>query len=700
MSAGELPRDAFARLDAALEREWLVTNGLGSFAAGTAALANTRRYHGLLIASLRPPVERVMMVAKVEIAALYQQTRYELSTNEFADGTIAARGLQSLVRFELDGQIPVWTYACADALIELRVRMLAGENTTEVQLRVLHALAPVSFELAPLCGYRDYHSHMQGGWHLTTEPSERGVRVVAFEGARPYELTIDSGRFESRPDWYWRFRHRAEAERGLDADEDLFRPGLFHATVASGASVALTLSAEPRQSSSPMMGTAPAHERDTDSVAKTPQSFANEAMRDPTWIDQLRLAAEQFIVTRTDRQGQPVGKTVIAGYPWFTDWGRDTMIALPGLTLTTGRFADAAAILRTFAQHVSEGMLPNRFPDGGEPPEYNTADATLWFFHAIDCYVRATRDQSLLRELMPTLNDILAWHERGTRFGISVDREDGLLRAGVAGVQLTWMDAKVGDWVVTPRIGKPVEINALWHFAHDAMSRWQRWLGDDQAADQFARGTERIRCSFNQRFWNPDVGGLYDVIDGPEGSVDSAGRHVDGRIRPNQIFAVSLGANLLNPEQARAVVDLCSSELLTPVGLRSLSPSDREYAPHYGGGQWQRDGAYHQGTVWSWLLGPFALAHYHTYGDATHALAILSGIAPHIDEACVGTISEIFDADPPHAPRGCFAQAWSVAEVLRAYDALQAARNSSIDHSTNQSTARDVAATQRKVRHG
>jgi predicted glycogen debranching enzyme len=698
MSAGHLPRDGFARLDAALEREWLVTNGLGSFAAGTASLANTRRYHGLLVASLRPPVERVMMVAKVEVTAIYRQVRYELGTNEFADGTIAPRGFQSLVRFELDGQSPVWTFACADALIELRIRMLPGENTTEVQLRVLHALAPVAFELAPLCGYRDYHSHMSGGWYLATQPSERGVRVVAFDGARPYELSIDSGRFESQPDWYWRFRHRAEAERGLDADEDLFRPGLFHANVASGADVTLTLSAERHESLSIVEVPAPAH--NADGTRAHTHTAAPESAHDPHWIRQLRLAATQFIVTRADREGRRVGKTVIAGYPWFTDWGRDTMIALPGLTLTTRAYEDAASILRTFAQHVSEGMLPNRFPDGGEAPEYNTADATLWFFHAIDCYLRATRDQRLLRELTPTLNDILAWHTRGTRFGISVDREDGLLRAGVAGVQLTWMDAKVGDWVVTPRIGKPVEINALWHFAQDAMSRWQRWLGDAHAAEQFARGAERVRRSFNLRFWNPDCGGLYDVIDGPEGTLDSAGHHVDGRIRPNQIFAVSLGANLLNPEQARAVVEICSSQLLTPVGLRSLSPSDRDYTPRYGGGQWQRDGAYHQGTVWSWLLGPFALAHYHAYGDANHALAILSAIAPHVDEGCVGTISEIFDAEPPHVPRGCFAQAWSVAEVLRAYDLLQGARRQTLDRSTDQTSARQISATHREVRHG
>jgi len=395
----------------------------------------------------------------------------------------------------------------------------------------------------------------------------------------------------------------------------------------------------------------------------------------PDWLARLRLAADQFVVARVDGSGNADGKTIIAGYPWFADWGRDTMIALPGLTLATDRFAEAAAILRTFGRHVSRGMLPNRFPDGGETPqdgEYNTVDATLWYFHALAEYVDATHDVSLLAELLPVMADILAWHERGTRFGIAVDPVDGLLRAGVPGVQLTWMDAKVGDWVVTPRIGKPVEINALWHFAHRAMARWHEMLEDGARGTRFATAADRIRDSFRARFWNSHDHGLFDVIDGPGSSADAS-------IRPNQIFAVSLDAGLLYPEQARSVVEVCARELLTPVGLRSLAPADAQYVAHFRGGPLERDGAYHQGTVWSWLLGPFALAHHAVHGDADHALALLAMLAPHLDAACIGQVSEVFDGHAPHAPGGCFAQAWGVAETLRAHARLTGTR-SQIQH--------------------
>ncbi|MDE2451907.1 MAG: glycogen debranching protein, partial [Gammaproteobacteria bacterium] len=391
----------------------------------------------------------------------------------------------------------------------------------------------------------------------------------------------------------------------------------------------------------------------------------------PNWVKRLTLAADQFIVRRATPDGELRGMTVIAGYPWFSDWGRDTMIALPGLALTTGRTQDAAAVLRTFAAHVSEGMLPNRFPDGGEAAEYNTVDATLWLFHAVSAYLDATGDRALLRDLYPTLREIIEWHRRGTRYGIRVDARDGLLFAGQAGVQLTWMDARVGDWVVTPRTGKAVEINALWHFALSRMALWARSLNDRRAASGYAAAADQAAASFAARFWYPAGGYLYDVIDGPDGVTDG-GRQVDPSVRPNQIFAVSLGSELLDAARARAVVEVCARELLTPVGLRSLSPRDSRYAPRYSGDPRARDGAYHQGTVWSWLLGPFALAHHRVYGNAQHALALLEGLASHLDESCSGTISEIMDGSAPHAPRGCFAQAWSVAETLRAYHSLTA----------------------------
>jgi predicted glycogen debranching enzyme len=657
----------------ALQREWLVTNGLGGFASGTVALANTRRYHGLLVGSFKPPVDRLVLVSKVDIDVVYRGEHYALTTNEYADGTLAPRGFDRIVSFRVEGQVPVWTYAAADALLELRIYAAQSENTSYLRIRVIAATAPIDLTLTPLCAYRDYHAHMRGGWMLGVEPEPRAVTIRAFEGAHPYRVSVDRGHFEAKPDWYRGFLHRAERDRGLDDREDLLRPGVFHAELTAGESIHLMASSE----SGERLDGNTALLREMQRQQRIARAVPPES---PEWVQRLHQAADQFIVARADASGGLSGKTVIAGYPWFADWGRDTMIALPGLTLATGRHTEAAAILRTFGEHVSQGMLPNRFPDGGEPPEYNTVDATLWFFHALDCYFDATRDVALLTTLLPVMADILAWHERGTRYGIGVDPVDGLLRAGTPGVQLTWMDAKVGDWVVTPRIGKPVEINALWHFAHRAMARWHELLEDGAVAGRYANTADRIRDAFRARFWNSHEKGLLDVIDGPETQADAS-------VRPNQIFAVSLDAGLLYEEQARSVVDVCARRLLTPVGLRSLAPEDAHYARHFRGGPLERDGAYHQGTVWSWLLGPFALAHYAVHGDADHALGLLSAMAPHLDEACVGQVSEVFDAEAPHVPGGCFAQAWGVAETLRAYDFL----NTALAHSTQ---------TIRKTHHG
>ena len=656
------PRADFASAGNAFEREWLVTNALGGFACGTVAQANTRRYHGLLVASLQPPVQRVLMVSKVEVLVRYRNRSYELGSNEFAGGSISPRGFELLSAFEDQDGLPVWTYACGDARLEQRVWMADGRNTTYLRFQLQDASAAMDLELRPLCTYRDYHSHARGGWSLEVADEPHGCRVTAFPAARPYRVLIDRGEFQREPDWYWNFYHRAEAERGLDTTEDLFRPGTFRVRLEPGDVVTLIATAE-----SEFDPPAPAfdreHKRRRALLRATPAGA-------PDWIKRLTLAADQFIVRRSAPGGELRGTTVIAGYPWFSDWGRDTMIALPDLALATGRTQDAAAILRTFAAHVSEGMLPNRFPDGGEEPEYNTVDATLWYFHAVAAYLAATADQSLLRDLYPVLRDSIDWHRRGTRYGIHVDPADGLLFAGVPGVQLTWMDAQVGDWVVTPRIGKPVEINALWHYALTQMAAWAQILKDRHAAADYETVAARVARSFAARFWYAEGGYLYDVIDGPDGVVDLEGRRVDTSLRPNQIFAVSLGTNLLDPVRARAVVDVCAAELLTPVGLRSLAPSDPHYAGHYTGDSRQRDGTYHQGTVWSWLLGPFALAHHCVYRDPGHAVALLGGLANHLDEGCIGSVSEIMDGDAPHAPRGCFAQAWGVSETLRAFHSL------------------------------
>ncbi len=393
----------------------------------------------------------------------------------------------------------------------------------------------------------------------------------------------------------------------------------------------------------------------------------------PEWIRTLARASDQFIVRRSAGGATGAADTfgaganawsIIAGYPWFADWGRDTMISLPGLATLLRRFDIAAGILRTYASFVDRGMLPNRFADGDEAPEYNTADATLWMFHALDDYLRASRDLNLGRELFPTLMGILHAHADGTRFGIKVDASDGLLHAGEAGSQLTWMDAKHGDRVFTPRIGKPVEINALWLNALDVGVRLAGRLRMP-SEKRFCQAQLKLASAHFGRFWNEERGCLYDVIDTPDLAKN------DARVRPNQILAVSLPYCVLAPEQMRAVVDTCAQELLTSYGLRTLSPKESGYIGRYEGDAWQRDAAYHMGTTWAWLLGPFALAHYRVHGDARLAQSYLSPMAEHLDSDCIGTVSEIFDGDAPHSARGCLAQAWSVAEILRAWVFLE-----------------------------
>jgi len=660
----QLSRGQFASAPSALALEWLVTNGLGGFASGTVAQANTRRYHGLLVAALRPPGCRVLTLSKLGVSLAYRGRHHELDSNEFADGTLSPRGFECLRDFSLEYGLPLWRYAVEDALLEERIWMLHGRNVTCVEFSLARATEPMELELLPLCTYRDYHTHSRGGWSLDVGAEPDACRILAFSGATPYRLSIAGGYFTYEPDWYWRFHHRLESERGLEADEDLFRPGRFRLALDPGRKAVFVVAAEPH----------PTSVLDDSHHGELRRRRALLARRPlPRWIHRLQLAADAFLVQRVSDADKP-GRTIIAGYPWFGDWGRDTMIALPGLTLATGRASVAAEILRTFARYIDQGMLPNRFPDRGESAEYNSVDAALWYFQALACYLDKTRDTGLLRELFPALKEIIDWYERGTRFGIGVDPSDGLLRAGVPGTQLTWMDAKIGDRVVTPRIGKPVEINALWHYALTQMARWSS-AADESLAARYAQAADAVAHAFRDRFWYAEGGYLFDVIDTPEGAADRS-------LRPNQIFAVSLGTNLLTPAQACAVVESCARELFTPVGLRSLAPSDARYAARYEGNPEARDGIYHQGTVWSWLLGPFALAHYHAFGDAERALELLAGIAPHLDEACLGSVSEIFDGSPPHRPRGCIAQAWSVAEVLRAWHTLSRARSTRVSDSS------------------
>jgi predicted glycogen debranching enzyme len=648
-------RDICGDLNSAEQREWLVTNGIGGFASGTVAGVLTRRYHGLLFAALKPPLGRTLLVTKLDEVAEYDGRNFALGANRWGGGAIDPQGYRHIERFRLVGTTPVWTFAIADALLEKKIWMEQGSNTTYVRYDLVRGSSPLKLALKALVNYRDYHSTTHGGdWRMEITPVESGILVNAFGGATPFYLLSSAAKAEIAHDWYRNFHLAAERYRGIDDRDDHLCAAVFHVELKPGEALTIVLSTE---GAADLDGDAAlerqrAHGSELLKRWSAPQAGARE---DPLWVRQLALAADQFIVLRpTD--ADPDGRSVIAGYHWFGDWGRDTMISLPGLTLSTGRPEIARSVLRTFARYMDRGMLPNRFPDAGESPEYNTVDATLWYFEAIRQYFAATQDVATLRELFPALVEIMEWHVKGTRYNIKVDPSDGLLFAGEPGVQLTWMDAKVGDWVVTPRIGKPIEMSALWLNALATMSQLARAL--KQPAEKYESLARRTREGF-QRFWNPAAGYCFDVLDAPEGN--------DALLRPNQIFAVSLSESPLTAYQQRAVVDICARELLTSHGLRSLAPGDSRFIGHYGGGPRERDAAYHQGTVWGWLLGPFVRAHLRVYCDPRRAAEFLEPMAHHLNVHGLGTVSEIFDGDPPFTPRGCIAQAWSVAEILSAW---------------------------------
>jgi predicted glycogen debranching enzyme len=641
-------REITGVFDLAARREWLVTNGLGGWASGTVSGANTRRYHGLFVPALNPPLGRTVLVSQLNEHVTTGNQAFPLSSNEYGSGTIGPHGYRHIESFRLDGLIPTWTFAVDDALLEKRVWMLHGHDTTLVTYTLRRAAHPIVLDVLAMVTHRDAHVETRGGgWQPNVSPIPNGAQIQA--GEVEFRLLANRGDFTPLRDWHWDIKHRVETERGLPDREDQFAAGIFTAELAPGETFALVATLDPNPSLDWEAALAAERARAAGLVAQAGMQS------EPEWIQQLVLAADQFVVKRG------AGQTVIAGYHWFGDWGRDTMIALPGLTLATRRYDVAADILRTFARFVSEGMLPNRFPDEGEQPEYNTVDATLWYFHALDRYVEASGDDDLARELSPMLEDIVGWHMRGTRYRICMDEVDGLIYAGEPGVQLTWMDAKVRDWVVTPRIGKPVEINALWINALRVMETLCRRL-NLAAQHPYAELAARATASFG-KFWYAEGGYLYDLIEGPEGR--------DAALRPNQLFAISLPhAPLAAQEHAlriRSIVDACAAHLLTSYGLRSLSPGHPAYVGEYMGERIQRDAAYHQGTVWGWLVGPFVDAHLRAYGDPEAARSFLAPFEHHLSDFGLGSIAEIFEGDAPFRPCGCIAQAWSVAEVLRAW---------------------------------
>jgi predicted glycogen debranching enzyme len=648
-------------------QEWLVCNGLGGYASGTVLGVPTRRYHGYLIAALPNPAGRMMMLSSLWV-------QLELERGEagrrvdvgWVPPSLSSGSALELVDFTLELGLPVWRYHGHGVTLERRIVLPYGQNTTLIVFRLLEGAA-TCIELRPSLQFRGHDEPVStavpDAYPLTALGARIELRPVRAPGAQArlpvpcLRLHLHGQRpsFVTEPVSVHDIAYPTEESRGYASRGQLSSPGRFCAELSAGTSVALIASTEPW---------------DTIATLTTDQVLATETERrrqliaaaDPIARSgaaaELVLAADQFVVRPVGRDRDDEPWTIIAGYHWFSDWGRDTMIALEGLTLVTGRVAEARSILRTFANHVRDGLVPNLFPEGASEGLYHTADATLWLFHAIDRYMRASGDHHTLVELLPLLRDIIEHHRRGTRFGIGVDASDGLLVQGTPGLPLTWMDAKAGDWVVTPRRGKAVEINALWYNALRLMADWLTRTGDTEGAQAMTEAAQRTHRAFNARFWNAATGCLYDVVDGEHGD--------DASIRPNQLFAISLPHPVLDPVRWRPVLDVVERDLLTPLGVRSLAPSSPDFKPAYRGDRIARDAAYHQGTVWSWLIGPYVDAVMRVRpDDLAGARRALDGLIASLDEACIGNISEVSDAEPPHAAGGCVAQAWAIAELLR-----------------------------------
>lgn len=658
-------RDAATRGDPAVPPEWLVANGLGGYASGTITGLITRRYHGLLTAALPVPFGRVMMLNGLdEIVACPDGPALRLGVEQ-ARHADASWGCDGLAAFRLELGLPSWRYAFGDIIIERQLVMLHGQNTVLLVWRLVEGAERLKLTLQPFLNVRPsdakvsessarfYQVISQGDRHeIHVHPDLPNLKLLLRgEGVT---LTLDSG---ARHEIYYPW----EARRGYDCRGGVWTLGSFNVALVRGQEAVLVASTESWEKATALL---PA-EAIAQEYARRRRLIdtAHASLREAP-ANELVIAADSFVITPPRRDvgvsetRDDPSRTIIAGYHWFTDWGRDTMISLEGLTLVTGRQAEARGILRNFARHSRDGLIPNLFPEHETEGIYNTADATLWFFHALDRYLEATGDRALLREMLPKLVEIIRHHFAGTRFGIGVDPSDGLLRQGAEGYQLTWMDAKVDGWVVTPRRGKAVEINALWYNALRLLSAWASEEGYNEEVPPLPEAAERTYRSFNTRFWYGSGGYLYDVVDGEHGD--------DHSLRPNQIFAFSLRHPVLDPSRWQSVLDVVERELLTPVGLRSLSAGHPDYKPQYWGDLHSRDAAYHQGTVWAWLIGPFIDAWLKLHpGERAQGRRFLEGFKAHLNAGCIGSISEIFDAEPPYADRGCIAQAWSVAEYLR-----------------------------------
>jgi len=629
---------------AASAYEWIETNGLGGWASSTIIGCNTRRYHGLLVEATNPPAERTSLVAKLDETLIINGDRYELGVNKYPGNIVQPTGNAYLQSFERNF-FPEWKYSVNGVALKKTIAMIHGENTTVIIYEVTKSIHPFKLELLPLLSGRGYHSLMHANDAVSKDVSFANniFKTRLYEGTTEINIHVPGGVYQHHPDWFLHFNYAVEQYRGLDYEEDLFSPGHFSIELKEGDVLGIILSGGNIDGKNAIQL--------LEQEKRRREILLDKQGKNET-VQQLVLAADQFIVRRGDDL-----KTIIAGYHWFTDWGRDTMISLPGLCLSTGRFKDAKKIIAAFANSVSMGMLPNRFQDNNEPPEYNNVDGTLWYFIAIQKYMEATGDKVfVINEILPVLKDIIDWHFRGTRYNIHADT-DGLLYAGEIGQQLTWMDARIGTWVVTPRMGKPVEIQALWYNALKIFAGLLSMNEQEQDAELVELSAAKAKQSFENLFWNEAGNYLYDVID-QHGKPDAS-------LRPNQLLAISLPYALLEGDKALAVLEIVTEKLYTPVGLRSLPQDDIHYVAQYTGDAWHRDSSYHEGTVWSWLLGPYVDALMKTGNQQSKTKKVIENFKYHLNEGGIGTVSEIFDADAPHHPRGCMAQAWGVAEILR-----------------------------------
>ncbi|KXJ98735.1 MAG: glycogen debranching protein [Acidobacteria bacterium OLB17] len=639
-----VPRSSCTDLPQAERLEWLEANGIGGYASGTVAGMRSRRYHGLLVAATKPPLGRAVLLSGFEEKLVIGGRIYPLSAARY-ENAVAPEGWKYLKEFRLD-PYPIWTFSFDGIEAERRLFMPHGENTTVMSWALSEANAEARLELTPLLAFRDHHHlrHEDARFpHEYTADIGR-VEFASFDGFPPLHIACNAVELEKLGVWYRDLAYTIERERGFDFTEDVFAPCVFRFGLEKPA-VVIASTEEHRFEDAAMLEAAEV-ERRRKVVAAAKPIDETDAI--------IAAAADQMIVARG------TGKTVIAGYHWFDDWGRDTMIALPGLAIANGRPEIAKEILLEYFNYISQGMLPNRFTSGSETPDYNTVDGTLWFFEAIRAYADAADDHDLIRgDLFLKLVNVIRWHLEGTRFGIRVE-DDGLLAAGVPGENLTWMDAKIGDRVITPRMGKAVEIQALWYNALRVMEAFADRFDEARLRTRFADLAARAKASFTEKFWNADAACLYDVIDGDT---------CDASVRPNQIFAVSLHYPILEGERAKAVVEKVERELLTTKGLRTLAPDDPKYVGHYDGGPVERDSAYHQGTVWAWLIGHFIDAYLRVNAAdpqvTAKAAAMLAGLELHLHDTMLGSLSEIFDADAPHSAKGAAAQAWSIGEFAR-----------------------------------